>query len=139
MITGAQIAACARSWVGVPFRHQGRTRSGVDCAGLVVAVLAECRALPADFRDVKGYGRAPQAALGELVEYLTIPAARPAPGVLVLIRWPGERFASHVAICTGENLVHAYMRVRAVVEHGYRGPWLRDTAALRAVPGVRHE
>jgi cell wall-associated NlpC family hydrolase len=32
------IIAAARSWLGVPWRHQGRTRQGVDCAGLVVLV-----------------------------------------------------------------------------------------------------
>ena len=32
------IVAAARTWLGVPWRHQGRTRQGVDCAGLVVLV-----------------------------------------------------------------------------------------------------
>jgi cell wall-associated NlpC family hydrolase len=32
------IVSAARSWLGVPWRHQGRTRQGVDCAGLVVLV-----------------------------------------------------------------------------------------------------
>lgn len=136
MTTGEALARCARTWLGVPFRHQGRSRNGVDCAGLIIGVLRECDALPANFTDVPAYSRAPQRALGELVHALTVPAARAAPGVIVLIRWPGERYPSHVAICTGENLVHAYMRARRVVEHGYRGPWQRDTAALRAVPGV---
>jgi cell wall-associated NlpC family hydrolase len=139
MITGQALADCARTWVGVPFRHQGRTRNGVDCAGLVIGVLRECNALPRDFQDVPAYGRAPQAVLAELVTALTVQADAPAPGVIVLIRWPGERFASHVGLCTGANLVHAYMRARRVVEHGYRGPWVRDTAALRAVPGVALE
>lgn len=138
-MTGAAIAACARSWVGVPFRHQGRSRNGVDCAGLVIGVLSECNALPPRFRDIRGYGRAPQRALADLVTASTVPVEAPADGVIVLIRWPGEAFASHVAICAGPNIVHAYMRVRAVVEHGYRGAWIRDTVGLRAVPGVTGE
>ena len=32
------IVAAARSWLGVPWRHQGRARQGIDCAGLVVLV-----------------------------------------------------------------------------------------------------
>ena len=35
------IIAAARAWLGVPWRHQGRTRQGVDCAGLVVLVGRE--------------------------------------------------------------------------------------------------
>ncbi len=31
----ADIVAEARSWVGVRWQHQGRTRLGIDCAGLI--------------------------------------------------------------------------------------------------------
>lgn len=39
-MTGADIVAEARTWIGVPFRHQGRSREGVDCIGLPVCVRA---------------------------------------------------------------------------------------------------
>lgn len=39
-MTGADIVAEARTWIGVPFRHQGRSRDGVDCIGLPVCVRA---------------------------------------------------------------------------------------------------
>lgn len=35
-VTRQQIVDEARTWVGVRWRHQGRTRYGIDCAGLVV-------------------------------------------------------------------------------------------------------
>lgn len=41
MIDIPRLLAELYRWVGVPFRHQGRTRSGVDCAGLLLAGLAE--------------------------------------------------------------------------------------------------
>ena len=48
------IIAAARSWLGVPWRHQGRTRQGVHCAGLVVLVGRELGL--ADY-DTHAYGR----------------------------------------------------------------------------------
>lgn len=38
MVFRTDIVAEARSWLGVPWRHQGRTRQGVDCAGLPILV-----------------------------------------------------------------------------------------------------
>jgi cell wall-associated NlpC family hydrolase len=37
---GVKAAAAARTWLHVPYRWGGATRSGVDCSGLVVAVYA---------------------------------------------------------------------------------------------------
>ena len=41
--TSDEVVREARTWVGVPFRHQGRSRSGVDCGGIIVVVLRELR------------------------------------------------------------------------------------------------
>lgn len=42
LITRAQVVACARSYIGVPFRHMGRTRQeGLDCIGLPLAVMRD--------------------------------------------------------------------------------------------------
>lgn len=35
------IVALSRSYVGVPWKSMGRTRTGIDCVGLVIAVGAE--------------------------------------------------------------------------------------------------
>ena len=51
------IVAAARVWLGVPWRHQGRTRQGVDCAGLVVLVG---RGLGLADYDTCAYGRRPE-------------------------------------------------------------------------------
>ena len=51
------IVAEARTWLGVPWRHQGRSRAGVDCAGLVVLVA---RALELADHDSTAYGRRAQ-------------------------------------------------------------------------------
>ncbi len=38
MTTREEIVAEARTWLGVKFRHQGRNRAGIDCAGLIEIV-----------------------------------------------------------------------------------------------------
>lgn len=35
------IAEIAESWIGVPYHHQGRTRIGCDCIGLLIGVWCE--------------------------------------------------------------------------------------------------
>lgn len=41
MIDVPRFTAALLTWLGVPFHYQGRTRAGTDCAGLVLAALAE--------------------------------------------------------------------------------------------------
>ena len=42
MISGASLYAAAIEYVGVPFRHKGRSRAGLDCAGLVFVACRDC-------------------------------------------------------------------------------------------------
>jgi cell wall-associated NlpC family hydrolase len=52
-----EIVAAARSWLGTPWRHQGRLKGiAVDCGGLIIGVGRELRLL--DF-GTRAYGRIP--------------------------------------------------------------------------------
>ena len=135
MILAEQIIETARSWVDVPFQHQGRSRYGVDCIGLVICV----------FEEFGGFSRVPRPAYprqvqdAELLRELESRCTRTdreEPGGLVLIRWPMMEHPTHVAICTGPNIVHAYKRVRRVCEVGYRGQWPRWSHSFYRLPGV---
>lgn len=42
MMIGLRIAAEAETWIGAPFRWQGRLRDGCDCKGLVAGVALAC-------------------------------------------------------------------------------------------------
>jgi cell wall-associated NlpC family hydrolase len=46
----------ARTYIGTPWKHRGRKRSGLDCAGLVWRVYADLGLL---LPDIKLYGREP--------------------------------------------------------------------------------
>jgi cell wall-associated NlpC family hydrolase len=133
--TPADVIAEARSWVGVPFRHQGRSRHGIDCVGLPIVVGQVLGIFPAKF-EIANYGRTPTGELEQRIISHCEPARFARAGGLVVIAWTTK--AAHVAICTGDTLIHAYERIGKVVEHGYRGRWVRMTHSTWQLPGVMY-
>lgn len=126
----------ARTWVGVPFRHQGRNRYGIDCVGLPIVVCQSLGLIGPRF-EITNYGRLPSGELVERLKSHCEPICAATPGCLLVIAW--TKIAAHVAICTGETMIHAYESVGRVVEHGYRGRWVRMTHSVWALPGMRYE
>jgi len=127
----------ARRWIGRPFLHQGSNWDGVDCIGLVVSVCRARGLLPEDFA-LPVYGRMP--ANGILDAGITSLCTRvevAEPGTLLVVAWARE--AAHVAICTGETMIHSYENVGRVIEHGYRGRWVRLTHSIWRLPGLKYE
>ena len=66
--TREQVVAIALSWIDVKYHHQGDSRVGVDCGGLIKAILMDAGLLPRDYLtrlpDVAhGYSRAPDGVL----------------------------------------------------------------------------
>jgi cell wall-associated NlpC family hydrolase len=124
-ITPERIVAEARSWLGVPWRHQGRTRSGIDCVGLVVCVA---HALDLSNYDSTGYSRRAQGQ--RFVEHfrsnmdgVAIPDAGPGD-VLV---FADQAYPCHCGFLTERlghpHLLHAHATRRQVIEEPYAGEW----------------
>lgn len=127
----------AKQWLGVPFLHQGRSRHGVDCIGFVAAMCQEL-GLPVFLNNLPhNYSRSPQALLEDGLRMLSKPCALDT-GTLILIKWPLSKHASHVAIYTGNSMIHCYEASGKVVEHGYTTPWPERTASIWKVPGVTY-
>lgn len=148
-MTPAAVTAEFRGWLGVPWVHQGRTRHGIDCAGLIVCALGNLGLLPPAFPDPIAYTREPQPDLARLVERFCCWTETAQEGCLVLLRWAPSQPASHLAYCTGRNIVHAYSRQVGrtrdrptqrghVLEHRYGEPWLRQTVGCYLLPGVEY-
>jgi cell wall-associated NlpC family hydrolase len=133
-----QVIQVARSWIGVPFRHQGRSRAGVDCVGLIIGIARELD-LPTGGIDRANYSRTPDGTLESEVAARGIATDEPVAGSVVVIRF--NRTAQHVALCTGPTLVHAAESIKGgrVVEHGFRGRWLRMVVSCWKLPGVSYE
>ena len=109
MATRADILRVARSWLGVPFAHQGRTRRGVDCVGLVVMVARELGISDYDFTR---YERRPDGSFlthfrANATERARVADAR--PGDLMVLA--DSLYPCHVAIRAEQRgeptLIHA--------------------------------
>lgn len=58
MITRPEIVRIARRWLGTPWRHQGRSIHGIDCAGLLCMVADD---IGLRYEDRLGYRRVPES------------------------------------------------------------------------------
>jgi cell wall-associated NlpC family hydrolase len=134
VITNAEFIAAARSWLGVPYLHQGRSRLGVDCVGFLACCAADMGVLPAPVPA--NYGRVQQGALKDYMVKYGKPAPAAAAGVVVVIRWPQAVHAAHIALCTGPTILQCYEIAGGVIETRYGAPWTRLTDSFWRFPGV---
>lgn len=139
MVMRADIIAAARGYIGVAWRHQGRTRArGIDCFGLVIRAAADCGiTVP----DEVGYARIPdgfalQAGLRARFDPIRITEVRPGD----LLGFAEGHFPCHIGIATpgraGLAMVHAHARRRRVMEEPLDQDWgarLRLAAAFRGL------
>lgn len=126
----SRLADSARQFIGVPFRHRGRNRMGLDCAGLVWAAY---KALGETLPDFLLYGREPfrdgllrhvSAALGGPVD------GSPKDGDVVLIRYVND--PHHVAVI-GERTYGETQALTLIHSHGMVGKVLEQ----RLTPDVQ--
>lgn len=122
-MTRAELIALARTWIGVPFLHQGRTRLGVDCGGLLLAVGEEAGLALAP-PEVYSLSPAPsviEAALAANCQ--KIPFTQVQPGDVLWLSFAGE--PRHVGFATDIGLLHAWAKPGRVVEHRLDAAWRR--------------
>lgn len=107
-VTGADIVAQAKNYIGVPYVFGGEDRSGMDCSGLVQRVLADLGIdVPRVVKD--------QADVGVEVPSL----AEAQPGDLIVTKGEG-----HIVIYAGDGMVIHAPSPGKFVEH--RNNWLKD-------------
>jgi cell wall-associated NlpC family hydrolase len=133
MIDKSKIVAQARTWLGTPFKHQGRLKGvGVDCLGLIICTLAE---LEISFTgkniseiDEKNYSMLPsgerlQNKLNQYAQAIT--NSQIMAGDILLMQFSGE--PQHLAFATnhpnGLGLIHSYLQAGKVVEHSLDELW----------------
>lgn len=109
----SDLVKAARTFLGCPYHHQGRSIHGMDCAGLIVASYA---LLGINLIDLPAYGREPwRDGLKKTVEanFQAIDRDKQ-PGDVLLIRV--RREPQHLAIVTDRGMIHSYAGVGKVVE-----------------------
>lgn len=122
-MTRDEVIVTARSWRGIPFVHQGRTRAGVDCIGLVINVCKEVGFLLPDF-DVNGYERIPDGSLFAECDKRLVRIPAPVYGCIAVMKFDTE--PQHIGFI-GEHkghltIIHA-LYPRDVAEHRLTTPW----------------
>lgn len=139
--SGLAIAALAEAWVGTPYRHQGASREGCDCLGLVRGV----------WRDWTGEDEpesAPAYAIdwfrddpGMMIEAATrhlhaVPKGEGwRPGDVLMFRIRGSKAPRHAGIVAIDpaRMVHAYAAHsmdRSSVALSRIAAWRGDVAAI---------
>lgn len=145
-MNSAMIIACARSFLGVRFRHQGRTRQGLDCLGLLIAIAEECNLpWPEPARCAmqhQHYSHVPsedelRSGLEAVLQPIAAQAMQPAD--IVLLRVQGR--AQHVGLLAdyhagGFSLIHAYAPARGVIEQRLDEAWKKEIVSAYRLPHV---
>ena len=129
----------ARSWIGVPFAHQGRTRRGIDCVGLIVVVAD---AMGVTGVDIPGYTR---RSYGD--EFL-VPFKRYARHTTFqkiqigdIVVFHSRVYPCHTGILAKNaagawTVIHAVANLRKVFETPWAGQWQEAARHIYSFPNV---
>ena len=124
-VTWLDVVIEARRWLGVPWRHQGRTRAGLDCVGLIAVVA---HALGISSYDYTSYGRRAvgQAFVHHFADNMDPLRIAEAEAGDVLV-FADHAYPCHCGILTEKweqpHLLHAHATRRKVIEEPYIGEW----------------
>ncbi len=128
----------ARSYLTLPWLHQGRNRAGVDCVGLIIAAAAD---IGIEIGDSLGYRRTPDPErFVEHIKSVTDPATGSAPGVVALFRERQQPchagiFAEREGVLT---LIHSYAPIGKVMEEPFIHHWPRLLMMTRRIKGLEY-
>ena len=119
------IVEAARGYLGVPWRHQGRSRRGLDCAGLVVMVARDLGLSDYDTTSYRRHARG-QAFVEHFRENMDpAPVSGMRPGDVLV--FADGTYPCHGAIVSERHgrtfIVHAHATRRQIVEEAYAGEW----------------
>jgi len=130
-VTGAEVVAQARTWLGVPYLYGGTTRRGVDCSGLVMEVFAALGiTVPRTSEEQWSFCEhipAGQERTGDLC-FIIGSEIDPPPGHVMIVVNPGNpdkvidapytgtvvRYDTYSRTGTGDNTLVGYGRVKGI-------------------------
>lgn len=144
-MTGADVIAEARAWMGTPWQHQAACKGvGCDCIGLVSGVadalgLPEARAWRSDPR-FKGYGELPLpekllAACDLYLDRIEMPAVR-LGDVLVFALMKQPMHFGFLSATAPRYMLHGWRPAKRVVENSVDSVWTRRLFRAYRLRGV---
>ena len=112
------IVETAREWIGTRWLHQGRSKEGVDCVGLIICVGQE---LCMPIVDFKHYSRRPTAInfMDKFEESggIRIAHNQARDGDVAVYAQYG--YPCHCGIISDKGVIHAFMPHKRVVEEKF--------------------
>lgn len=137
MITTDDLIESARKYLGVKFKHQGRTSSGLDCAGLLIVSLKDLGVNPVDRTDYSIEPNPPQML--EVIESncYEIPKNNLKPGDVIWLKFLHD--PQHLGLVTDVGIIHAYSTRKGVVEHAINKAWERRIMKAFRIKAVTYE
>ncbi len=122
----------ARTWLEVPWVHQGRTRHGVDCAGLIILVGHSLGLVDYDTTNYQRRTHGQDFLQHFRMNMSEKPLKEARPGDIILFR--DSAYPCHSAVLGERNesmtIIHAHAPRRKVVEELLnQGDWLTRRVA----------
>ena len=122
-IPRSAVVSAARSMLGTPWKHQGRSTRKVDCVGLVYVVAEKIGALPEGV-VIPPYRREPDGSVQSYFEKYMDRVSRTnlKPGTVLLHSFAGSPFHASIVVDPDAGaIIHAYASRRAVVLDLFKG------------------
>jgi NlpC/P60 family putative phage cell wall peptidase len=133
---GARAAKIARGWIGTPYRHQGSSRIGCDCLGLIRGVWRELRGREPEEPGPYGRDWAERSGEERLLEAARRHFGAACPGGdlrigdVLVFRLRRGLAAQHLGIVSApDRFIHAYEQT-GVVESPFAPAWRRRIAGV---------
>jgi len=123
----------ARSMVGVPYKHHGRSRQGVDCVGLIVVVAEELGIELQGHTDYKKVPNPDTLLKGILTHCTRTRGLSITPGNIALMEFSTVTGATHVGIITDLGILHAHEVRGYVAEHRINDQWRKRIKATFSI------
>ena len=131
------IISQARKYVGTPFHHQGRSKRGLDCVGLIARVAKDLGLSEYDFLQ---YDRIPNpllfmSILRSCPDWDRVPLQEMREGDVLIFKL--SSYPCHLAfLATEGRIIHALSLRGRVCEHRLSSDWRRKIRDCFRFKGV---
>lgn len=142
LIARLEIVDVARTWLGAPYIHQGRSRKGVDCIGLIMEVGSDLGLtipmIPKNYTTNPTGGMLVASCEAHLQKAAQDQVLQPGS---IAVLWGFTRGEPQHFAIVGQSagkltMIHAFSKHRKVIEHGWDAFWMKRFVRVYEFPGT---